>query len=107
MIITIENGSGLTGIIENWTLQVSVGGSVLYNGNSPYSGIGIVSGVGDGCLWIGGSSTTVKYITFGPITYVGDIYVRIGTGTGESNQSFQEYRLHTFKKIILIFYLFF
>jgi len=84
MIITIHDGVGLTGAIEAWTLQITVDNTIqLLDGNAAYPGVGIPSAIGAPCLFLGSSSATQKYITFGPTTYTSaNVYVRVGLPAG-------------------------
>ena len=55
------------------------------DGNSNYSGVGNPGSSqsnGDAAMFYGQSSATLRYITFGTPTYTGDIWVRIGIGSG-------------------------
>lgn len=78
--VTIQGASGFLNIIESdITLQVKVEGETGWlDANSAYPGAGVPTNDGDACLDVGGSTATVKRITFGPTPRTGTVYVRIG-----------------------------
>jgi hypothetical protein len=70
-VTVINNGSQVIGWID---------------ANSAYNGSGSPSASGDAACVITNSSATYRYVTFGPTTRSGDVYVRIGFPSGSTKQ---------------------
>jgi len=90
--LTIVNGVGFVGGIENWKLQVILlGGSgptKWVDGNYPYPGVGSPGAgltTGDPALVLVDSLPATKTIAFGPVYYTGvTVIVRAGIPSGSS-----------------------
>lgn len=85
--LTINGASGIGASydVANFYLEVQISGQTSWvNADASYSGTGSPGSGADGvgAVVVGDSTNTVRRITFGSITYTGDIIVRIGLASG-------------------------
>lgn len=85
--LNINGSSGITSIGQaNLLIEVKIDSATFWvNGDAAYSGVGNPGSVSDGvaAVVVGSSTATSRRITFGSVTYTGNIVVRIGfTGGG-------------------------